>query len=174
MNKKKLFLLIAVLWIVIIFGFVAFKEFTLRTGEEVLLKTRPIDPRDLLRGDYVILTYEISTLDLNSLQSDYKDFKIGDKIYVSLKEEDVYGIVSSTHENPPDGLYIKGNVKDVSGSILNVEYGIESYFVPEGKGHEIERYSGRGLDVKVSVDKFGNAVIKSLVIEGKSLVSNDL
>ena len=30
-------------------------------GPRYLLQTRPVDPRDLLRGDYVILGYEIST-----------------------------------------------------------------------------------------------------------------
>lgn len=34
----------------------------LRNGKEVLLKTVPVDPRDLLRGDYVILSYDISWL----------------------------------------------------------------------------------------------------------------
>ena len=34
----------------------------LRSGRDVLLKTVPVDPRDLLRGDYVILSYDISRL----------------------------------------------------------------------------------------------------------------
>ena len=34
----------------------------LRDGQEVLLKVEPIDPRDLLRGDYVRLGYEISRI----------------------------------------------------------------------------------------------------------------
>ena len=32
----------------------------LRNGQEVVLKVEPIDPRDLLRGDYVRLGYEIA------------------------------------------------------------------------------------------------------------------
>ncbi|HEY5965599.1 MAG TPA: GDYXXLXY domain-containing protein, partial [Xanthobacteraceae bacterium] len=32
----------------------------LREGTEVLLQTRPVDPRDFLRGDYVVLSYDIS------------------------------------------------------------------------------------------------------------------
>ena len=39
----------------------------LRSGTEVLLKTAPVDPRDLLRGDYVILTYDISTISTTSI-----------------------------------------------------------------------------------------------------------
>ena len=34
----------------------------LRDGKEVTLRSRPVDPRDLLRGDYVILGYYISQL----------------------------------------------------------------------------------------------------------------
>ena len=34
----------------------------LRNGQEVLLKVEPVDPRDLLRGDYVRLGYEISRI----------------------------------------------------------------------------------------------------------------
>ena len=34
----------------------------LRDGRQVLLKVEPVDPRDLLRGDYVRLGYDISRL----------------------------------------------------------------------------------------------------------------
>ena len=34
----------------------------LRSGTDVRLKTLPVDPRDLLRGDYVILSYGISSI----------------------------------------------------------------------------------------------------------------
>jgi GDYXXLXY protein len=39
----------------------------LREGTEVTLQTRPVDPRDLLRGDYVVLGYDISQLPAGSL-----------------------------------------------------------------------------------------------------------
>lgn len=173
MDKKRLFLLIGIFWFVIIFGFIAIKEFTLKTGKEILLKTVPIDPRDLFRGDYVVLRYEISTLDLNSLPSDYADFKENNKIYVALNVVDAYGAPSKVYKNTPDEeLFIKGTVRSVRGKTIDVEYGIESYFVPEGKGYDIERRRGSNLDVKVSVDRFGNAVIKSLLIEGKELNFN--
>ena len=169
MEKKILFLLVGIFWLVIIFGFIGFKEFTLRSGQEVLLKTRPVDPRDLFRGDYVVLNYEISSLDLSNVYSDYKEFKINDNVYAALKIENGYGSVAGVYRNAPYGLYIKGKIIYSSGSRLIVEYGIESYFVPEGKGRDVEQYRGKNLDVKVSVDKFGNAVIKSLVVEGKEL-----
>jgi len=170
MDKKKIFLLIGIFWLIIIVGFVAIKEFTLQIGEEVLLKSKPVDPRDLFRGDYVILTYEISRLDINSLTTDTTNFNINDPVYVTLIKQDTYGIPSGIYKNQPkEGLFIKGTVKDVRDSGITIEYGIESYFVPEGKGGEIEGQRGRNLDVKVSIDNFGNAIIKSLLIGGKEV-----
>ena len=157
--NKKIFIGIGVFWLIIIIGFIASKEFTLQTGEEVILKTRPVDPRDLFRGDYVILNYEISSVDVSG-------YKEGDKVFVGLKIEDGYGFPTGVYKNPPDGLFIKGIVKEEFRG-LNVEYGIESYFVPEGKGREIER--NRHLEVKVVIDKFGNAVLKSILINGEEL-----
>ena len=170
MEKKTLFLTIGVFWLVIILGFIAIKEFTLQTGKEVLLKTVPIDPRDLFRGDYVILRYDISNLDLNAIPTDYKDFKSKDKIYVSLNIQDGYGIPSKLHKEPPEeGLFIKGIVKDAGNNMVAVEYGIENYFVPEGKGRNIEQARGRALDSKVLIDRFGSAGIKNLLIDGKEV-----
>ena len=39
----------------------------LRDGKEVILLSRPVDPRDLLRGDYVVLVYDISQLPAGAL-----------------------------------------------------------------------------------------------------------
>ncbi len=39
----------------------------LRSGAEVLLKTAPVDPRHFLRGDYVVLNYDISSIPFQSI-----------------------------------------------------------------------------------------------------------
>ena len=36
----------------------------LRSGQEVRLEVVPVDPRDLFRGDYVVLGYRIGTVDM--------------------------------------------------------------------------------------------------------------
>jgi len=163
--NKKIFIGIGIFWVIIILAFVSVKEFTLKTGDEILLKTRPVDPRDLFRGDYVILSYDVSILDLNELAPDNSKFNTSDKIFVSIEMEEGFGIAKRIFEEKPSkGLFIKGTVKRASGSTLTVDYGIESYFVPEGKGRELERERGKNLAVKVAVDKFGNAIIKDLVI----------
>src|SRR3989338_661067 len=165
MNIKTWFIILAIFWLVIIVGFIGVKEYTLRTGQEVLLKTQPIDPRDLFRGDYVILSYEISTLDLNIITTDATEFNSFDKVYVTISVDNGYGVATGVYKNQPQrGQFIKGTVKNSRDELVIVEYGIESYFVPEGKGLEIQRQSGRALDVKVAIDASGNAVIKNLLI----------
>ena len=127
MDKRKLFVLIGVFWLIIIIGFIAVKEYNLRTGKDVLLKTRPIDPRDLFRGDYVILSYDISRLDLDTIPTDYSYFRTGDKIFVTLDIKEDYGVPSKVSKIPPkDELYIKGIIEGVIGNQLTVDYGIES------------------------------------------------
>jgi uncharacterized membrane-anchored protein len=59
-------------------------------------------------------------------------------------------------------------IKEIKTKILHVEYGIESYFVEEGKGREVE--SGRGareLRVEVSLRKDGKGIITALLMGGK-------
>lgn len=164
MKKKKLFLMIGIFWIVIIFGFIAVKEYTLRTGQEVILKTQPVDPRDLFRGDYIILNYIIGGVDVS-------DFKEGNTVYVGLMiNEEGYGESTGVYKSPPEGLFIKGTIKKGLFGGSNVEYGIESYFVPEGKGRSIER--SRNLEGKVAIDKSGNAVLKAVLIDGEEVSFN--
>ena len=170
MDKKKTFILLGIFWLVIVGGFIGFKEYTLRTGQEVLLKTTPVDPRDLFRGDYVVLRYDISNIDSGVVVAERTDFKSGDRVYVGLEIKEKYTVATKIYSTAPKGgLYIKGTVKDISGNSFNVEYGIESYFVPEGEGKTIERQLGRSVDVKVSIDKSGNSVIKALLIDDQEV-----
>ncbi|MFH2027788.1 MAG: GDYXXLXY domain-containing protein [Nanoarchaeota archaeon] len=170
MNKKKIVLLISIFWLIIIVGFIVIKEFTLRTGDGILLKTQPIDPRDLFRGDYVILNYEISTLDLRLLDIDPTEFNINQRVFIKLDDQDGYGNPIGIYEKTPsDGLFMKGTIRNIQDSVITIEYGIESYFVPEGMGMTIESQSGRNLDVMVKIDKFGNSIINSLLIDGKEI-----
>lgn len=184
MNSRKFFYLVVVFWLLIFSGFIAYREYTLQTGREVLLKTVPVDPRDLFRGDYVTLGYAISTLNLSDGQAEdtnYMNYTNNGRIYLALQFKDGYGVPKKIYKKPPGGeLFIKGRAKGITyersrdnASIppvrkLRVEYGIESYFVPEGLGGELERlrWDDKKIDVLVAVDRFGNAAIKKILIDG--------
>ena len=169
MDKKKIFIGIGIFWLIIIGGFIISKEYTLRSGKEVLLKTIPVDPRDLFRGDYVILSYEISRIELDEILNSY-EFKKNDKVFVSLDiDADNKGSFKDVSINKPKkGLFIEGAIEDVRRERLNIKYGIESYFVPEGRGRVIER-NLKNTYTKVVIDKFGRAVIKGLIINGEEV-----
>jgi uncharacterized membrane-anchored protein len=181
MNPKKTFYLIVVFWLLIFSGFIAYKEYTLRTGTEVMLKTMPVDPRDLFRGDYVTLNYEIGNLDMKKIPAEDSYFYNGEPVYLAMELKNGYGIPKKIYTTPPeDELYIKGKINNIiygeseemDIQELRVDYGIESYFVPEGRGMEIEKEQRREqkrVDAKVIIDKYGNAIIKSLLIDGKEI-----
>ena len=161
-------------WIVValqvlgLLSFAGVREATMQSGREIVLRSAPVDPRDLFRGDYVVLRYEISSLP-------YCCFAIGDTVYVLLERRDDVWDPAGARRDPPsadDGPFIRGRVTRVTPttgrqrtSTIEVEYGIESYFVPEGTGREIERARGQ-MRVVVAVDGWGNGQIKQLLLDG--------
>jgi uncharacterized membrane-anchored protein len=148
--------------LLVLAGLIAQKQVTLITGTTILLKTVPVDPRDMFRGDYVTLRYDMSRLD--RWQFGGETFRKGDSIYVALQKQGRYWRgTRASHTPPSDGsLFVAGRVTHASSDSMGVEYGIESYFVPEGKGHDLERAAGQGLVVEAAVDRRGHAAIRGL------------
>lgn len=158
----------------------------LRSGTEVRLRTAPVDPRDLFRGDYVVLNYDISTLDLGSLPGD-RDLREGETIHVRLAPgPDGYARVLGASRARPAAnageILIQAQVRTVGTCLSNdeggfdcargrngvrVNYGLESYFVPQGEGLAIERTERSRIEVVAAVDASGQAAIKRLLIDGK-------
>jgi uncharacterized membrane-anchored protein len=168
MKKKSIFIAILIFWLLLIFGLILFKQYTLWTGQEILLKTVPVDPRDFFRGDYVILSYEISRIDKS--KETLKSFKEGETVYVSLNinENKLASFKAISQKKPTNKTFLKGRITRINYNRLFIEYGIESYFVPEGKGYQIENQI-EDLQVKIAVDKSGNAVIKGLYVNGNEV-----
>ena len=153
----------------------------LRNGTEVTLDTRPVDPRDILRGDYVRLGYAISTVKLGALEGTRAQGR-DTTIFVTLapQPDGLYGAVSAHLEPAPVAageVLIKGRLTqgDNCGpearafcSTANVVYGLERFFVPEGEGRAIESARNAGkVSVVAAVDRSGRAAIKRLLIDGK-------
>ena len=155
---KLAFLVIAAAQVLLLLGLIADREYTLRTGTEVVLDTLPVDPRSLLQGDYVILRYEIA-----QLPDDWKAGP-GPEVYVYLEEgpEAWQAVAREFRKNDADDRpFIKGTV----GPDREIDFGIGTYFVPEGSGHIIERSTD--IKVVVSVDNRGKAVIKDVLVDGR-------
>src|SRR5687767_13503572 len=59
-RERKILLVTAAAQLLILVGMIALRAIPLVTGETVLVRVQPVEPRDLFRGDYVILSYDFS------------------------------------------------------------------------------------------------------------------
>jgi uncharacterized membrane-anchored protein len=173
---RKAFILAAILLQVVALAYMAGeREYLLKNGKVILLRTAPIDPRDLFRGDYVRLNYEISRIGINQLKGveTRKEIKKGDEIFVGLQEgpNGLYEFANARLQRPKEGLYLKGRAllpqqSLLPGSAIWITYGIEAYFVEQGTGHDIEKRLGTRtgvqvpLEMEIAVSRTGESVIK--------------
>lgn len=158
----------------------------LQNGTEVTLKTEPVDPRDLLRGDYVVLGYAISSFPATEIEGDSSiRFDEFSPIYVALKKgADGIWVKSRASVSPiadlaPDEALIAGRARygftPKSSDTLSVDYGIERFYVPEGEGRAIEaERNERRIDAVVMIDTKGRAQIKRLLDAGAALYEEPL
>ena len=158
----------------------------LRDGKEITLQTRPVDPRDFLRGDYVILSYDISQIPADKLE---KQGAQGTKdrdpvVFVKLAlQPDGFHKAVSAHFEP---VLVSGNEVLIRGRITNlryctscptyfVNYGLEKFFVPEGEGRELEKARNQNkVTVVAAVTSSGRAAIKRLLLDGKPVYDEPL
>jgi uncharacterized membrane-anchored protein len=158
----------------------------LRNGVDVVLKTVPVDPRDLLRGDYVILAYDISTIPADKVTGGFPTEATDAQLSVRLeKQQDgFWGVAEASFDAlaPKEGSVIARSAPfyfypapDSPQSSLNVDYGIERYYVPEGEGKVLEEArNASALSVTARVDDDGRMQIRLIAIDGKPLYEEPL
>lgn len=155
------------------------REWILRHGTRITLQTSPVDPNDAMRGAYVRLRYSLnqapSELCRGELKTwlastDWKDQRRqrDQVVYASLKLDergDVHLESLDTHQ-PVSGLYLRGRVRGIYGSHIEVEYGIEALFASKQRAQAMEedfskKRAGCPLDVHIRIGANGTAVIES-------------
>lgn len=177
-------LIVAVLQSAILLYIVAGRAAVLRDGAEVRLETAPIDPRDFLRGDYVILNYRIGQVPTETVSGPWPADSGRHTIHVRLEPEaDGFWTVREASFAPlaeKSGSVIIEGITDRfstqgSGRAISVTYGIERYYVPEGEGKDIEaaRNDGR-ISIAARVSKSGIVYIRALLEDGRPLYEEPL
>lgn len=176
MNRRWLVfaaVVVSVAQIAFLISMIAGRATVLRDGQEVTLSVEPIDPRDLLRGDYVILSYNISRLPLSLFVSPQQEPRGDATVFVRLKadEDGIFepiaarfneGLETSPSEGEVDIRGVTRARPHVGLESVFVRYGIERFYVPEGEGREIEsNLRERNFRMKVAVGSDGTAQIKS-------------
>lgn len=176
------------LWAIILFWILIFSYLVLpqeiqvsypQNYPRVTLHAYPVDPRDLLRGDYVILNYAFTRPNVASNVSDafQKDFEellkastSGDKVYLVLETDEEMNATPLRFERkkPKEGLFLRGKIyADYRQRNAEVLFGIERYYIPEGTGRELEQARNRGqlmVEVAVHPEK-GKALITDVFVE---------
>lgn len=151
------------------------REYIVRFGETVYLRTAPLDPRDPWRGDFVRLDYDISTIGVKQMRGDLKKGSAGKgrKVFAVLNKGagGLASLAYATTIKPETGLFIRGRLRHRwrfrrAVSAAEVKYGIEQLFVEQGKGRAIEKQRGAReglqipLEVEVALSRRGTGVIK--------------
>lgn len=133
-------------------------------GQRFVLRCQAVDPRDLLRGEYVTLGYEFSNpspVAIQRLNDEWAELRgekrrgQGDESYLGLPEDttvyvrlkvDAKGLASSdgiTLKRPESGPYLKGFTG--SRRFGQIRFGIEAFYVKEGTGSTWEKLRNQGL-----------------------------
>jgi uncharacterized membrane-anchored protein len=168
--KLKILILVLALQSAWLLGTVVVQERALATGKVILLETARVDPRDLLRGDYLILNYKISDVPANLFSPPVtKDLPYDTKVFVALApgSNQFYVVVkASTNEVAPsaDEVLLKGKSTwwRNSTNSVHVEYGLERFYVAEGTGNPTGK-----LTAQVAVPASGRGHVKEVFVDGK-------
>ncbi|MCA1060776.1 GDYXXLXY domain-containing protein [Rossellomorea aquimaris] len=128
-------------------------ETLLQNGETILLELQPVDPRSLLQGDYVELNYTISQIEDTAIDENGPITIVLRQNILGIHEyTGVYrfnGRWNAPYEKKPGDVLLNGKVTSSWDDSVQVTYGIEHFFIPEGTGRNVER-NVRGAQVKVS------------------------
>lgn len=115
-----------------------YHEYLQRTATTIRLKVLPVDPRDPFRGDFMILNYEISRTTVTSRHGEAHG-----NVWVALRSRDGWHVIDEVlwqSERPSnDGrVWVLARAVQLrtgsEGSEVQLRYGIEEFFVPEGRG----------------------------------------
>jgi uncharacterized membrane-anchored protein len=178
-QKAVLFAAIA-LQAVVLVAMIVFHALPYLVGERILLKVVPVDPRDMFRGDYVVLSYDISRVPPGGIdgipqagnwwsrRADRDQWLMDRTVYATL-EPDTDGrhwkAGTFSVSKPGSGRFIRGTYALQYGQ-NPIQFGIEAYYVEEGHGLELERLrNARQLSAEIALAPWGQAKLVRLMEE---------
>jgi len=168
-KKTKLFWVLVVAQAGFLLSWAGYHEYVRQHAQVIVLQGRPVDPQDLLRGDFMILNYDISRVTMPGTPEDQQP---SPDVWVLLEKKDRYHVVVQAATEPlepkPGQLLARGtrsyDWRTGAPGTTRVDYGIEKYFVPEGKG--TPRF--QLMEVEVSVSPAHRLYIKQVLLDGKA------
>ena len=116
--------------LVVLVGMVVNAAMPLWTGTEIRVRTVPVDPRSIFRGNYARLGYEFGVLPADALNGE-EDLRVGEVVYVRLeaREDGLHGFAGASLDEPGEGVFLRGRLAS-DHPPYRVRYGIEAFFSP--------------------------------------------
>ncbi|HUG10911.1 MAG TPA: GDYXXLXY domain-containing protein [Opitutaceae bacterium] len=176
--KVRLAIAVAALQVCLLAFMAGQREWISRFGDQLTLRTAPIDPNDPMRGAYVRLNYEINWVpaalckDGPAEWTKVNDYtlvrRLRDRVVYALLRIDAYGIaelVSLSDVRPSEGTYLRGRVESVSPGSVQVRYGIEALFMEKAQAVAVEHAAtyekvGAPMNVHVAASSSGIGVLR--------------
>ncbi|MEZ4502659.1 MAG: GDYXXLXY domain-containing protein [Dehalococcoidia bacterium] len=165
-RRLAIFALIVLAQAVVVLALVVREERLLAEGTEITLEVVPVDPRDLLRGDYVTLGYEAQ--DLANVLGDFATE--GETVYVVFQQRGEYWVPIEYNRDrvspsslPSGSVQIKARVTSSNLGRIRVDYpNLDRYYIPSGTGNPPSI-----PDAVVTVTGDGEARLVRLLIDGQ-------
>lgn len=174
-----LFALMVVAQLFVPFQMIFNAEETVSEGILFKLKTRPYDPKDPFRGNFIRLNFEIGTHTV----ADTSAWKKGEKVYVFLRSDrkgfGQIALLTRYRDEVNSDNYLEGTIRSIwisdEGAQLTIQYPFERFYMEESKApvaesvyREAARDSSRNTFALVSV-KSGTGILQDIMIDGISI-----
>ncbi len=152
-----------VMQVLILIGVVVSAALPLVTGTDITVRTRPVDPRDLFRGNYAQLSYDFSIVPLRALAMT-APIRTGEVLYVSLQQgrDGLHEFAAASFEKPEEGLFLRGRVEYVMEDQVSVLYGTEAFFAPKETALALELTLRERAVATLAVSDSGRARIRTV------------
>ena len=154
MKRPLAFLLCVVPQFLVVAALAAREEIALRSGVEVRLEVRPVDPMSLFSGRYVSVPLAIERLDKTVTIE--RGLEPGQEVCVRLTSSAPCWTAAEVTRQPPDALFLRGTWLGEK----RIAYGIDTFYIPED-GADPSRLA---LTAVVRVTRDGRGVIEDLLV----------
>jgi uncharacterized membrane-anchored protein len=181
----------------ILAGMMVRHAWPLWTGTTVVLRAVPVDPRDLFRGEFVRLSTPANRLFVTAdpvkpaeapdavvvrpgddwwerWPAAARRESVGAVVYVQLEPDPASGEhrpVTVSRGKVPGALNLQGRVVESYPPYIQVDYGLEAFFMAEGTARPVEDAirNGQRVQMDVAVAAGGRARVRNLIIDGTPL-----
>jgi uncharacterized membrane-anchored protein len=170
-HERLVLLAAAAFQVIFLVAMIGLRVTPLLAGDTIFVRVVPVDPRDLFRGDYVILGYDFSRVPparIDGLEESYGQQEqqwLGLPVYVTLVPEPDgkhWRAERFSLSQPTRGKYLRGRIAGRG----RLDFGIEAYYLQEGQGGKYEEaMRDRRLAAEIAVTADGHAALRGLRIE---------